>query len=212
MPPETPGTPKQVGLEMREGRPWWKVCCVGCFALLVLLVALLTSAWRGWNGGGPHSLTALPSNFPANVGVYRIEDAKSIVYLPGKEKDRLVSMLLSPFKFFGNIMVADRETKAAGGTRWYDRITEGSVSQLQKVDTVTVTWERLKAKRDDVEQWYYGELQRNGFGVKSSGNAATATVVIIAQRDDTRVQIQLQDQPDIADIDSITMIVDYLNQ
>lgn len=211
MTPETPGTPKQVGLEIREGRPWWKVCCVGCFALFVIAIVLLTTAWRGWNGGGPHTVAELPTNFPANVAVYRIKDAKTIVYLPGKEKDRLVAMLLSPFKFFGNIMVTDRQAGSDGG-QWYDRITEGSVSQLQKVDTVTITWERLKAERGDVEQWYYGELQRNGFGVKSSSNPATATDVIVAQRNDTRVQIQLQDQPDIPDIDSVVMIVDYLNQ
>jgi hypothetical protein len=213
MQPETPETPPQVGIEIREGRPWWKICCVGCFAILIAIVVLVWFAWRGATGGGPRSLATLPANFPPSVDVYRLEDAKSIIYLPGGEKDRLVALVLAPFKFFGNVMVSDRGTgDDASQKQWVDRITDGKVSQLQKVDTVTIAWERLKADRDETEQWYLSGFQRNGFAVLSRRDAATATDVVIAQRDDARVQLQIQDLADIAGIDSIIMIVDYMNQ
>ena len=121
----------------------------------------------------------MPPNFPPSVSVYRIEDAKSIVYLPGKEKDRLIALVLSPFRFFGNVMVSDRATGTDDAQKtWADRVSEGdSVMQLQKVDTVTITWERLQADRDEAEKWYLGEFQRNGFAVTSRRDAATATDV-----------------------------------
>ncbi|MFH1077752.1 MAG: hypothetical protein V1745_00505 [Patescibacteria group bacterium] len=43
---ETPGTPPHVGLEIREGRPWWKVCCVGCLAVIVGIIILIGIAMK----------------------------------------------------------------------------------------------------------------------------------------------------------------------
>jgi len=211
---DAPGTPPHVGLEIREGWPWWKICCIGCFVLVVAIIVLIGAAWHGFGGGGPQTLTALPPNFPPSVGVYRLEDAKSIVYLPGKEKDRLITLVLSPFRFFGNVMVSESATGTGGAPKpWVDQVTESaSITQLQKMDTVTITWERLQADRDEVEKWYLGGFQRNGFAVTSRRDAATATDVMIAQRSDARVQLQLQDLPDISGIDTVTMVVDYLNQ
>ncbi|MBU2613666.1 hypothetical protein KJ925_04410 [Patescibacteria group bacterium] len=202
---DSPATPEHVGLEIREGRPWWKVCCVGCLVVVVGIIMLIGFAWRGLSGGGPRSLKALPQNFPAVVNLYRIEDAVSIVYLPGSEKNRLMAFVMAPFRMFGRVMISDHQVDQDEGVG-------STVSQLQNIDTVTVRWERFAAERATVLNRYLDDFRRNGFRIDILRDDATATDTVIASREDVRVQLQIQDLADVAGVDSIVVVTDYLNQ
>lgn len=214
MPDET--VPREVGTEMRQGRPWWKICCGGCCLILVLLVVGAGLAWRGLGGGnGPILVDELPANFPPNITLYRVDDAKSIEYYSGRDKNRAFTALMSPLRFFGTIMVSPRETDggpSTGTARNIDRFMDAGASRLQQIDTVTVRWERLAAAKDDLLRFYREQFDRNGFVSTSRRDAATASDTIIAKRQDVIVQLLVQDLPDIDGIDTVTIKIDYLNQ
>lgn len=199
------GAPAQVGLEIREGRPWWKFCCVGCLVLVCGILIFIGIAFRGLGGGGPAALSDVPPNFPPSVSLYRVEDAKSIVYLAGKDKDRLIAAVLAPFRWFGRVMVSDRPSDGRGEPA-------SGVSQLQDVDTVTVRWERLDIDREKLLTWYLDMLERNGFRIEAYRDDATAMDALVASREDVRMQVQIQDIADIPGIDSVVAVIDYLNQ
>lgn len=207
--------PVTVSADMRAGRPWWKICCGGCFLFLFVLIVGAALLWRGAGGGrGPQILAQLPANFPPSISFYQLEDAQSIEYFSGSEKNRAFSALLSPLKMFGSVMVSTSEngTEGSASTTAIQRLMDASVSRLEQIDTVTVRWSSLEANRDDVLRFYLESLQRNGFTVDARREAATATDNVIARRDDINVQLMLQDVGDVPGIESLVIVVDYLNQ
>lgn len=214
--PDQTVTPREVGTEMRQGRPWWKICCGGCCLILILLVVGAGIAWRGLGGGrGSVFVDRLPSNFPPNVTLYRLDDAKSIEYFSGHDKNRTFAALMSPLRFFGTIMVSSGETdagQATGTARNIERFMDAGASRLQQIDTVTVRWERLAVPKADLIRFYTEQFDRNGFVTTLKRDAATVSESIIAKRPDVIVQLLVQDLPDIDGIDTVTLKVDYLNQ
>ncbi|MFA5935716.1 MAG: hypothetical protein WC787_02595 [Patescibacteria group bacterium] len=198
--PNEPSATVVTGIDARAGRPWWKLCCGGCCLFLLLVLVGGVFFWRGIGGGrGPQILTQLPSNFPPVVTLYRVEQATSIEYFPGSEKTRTFSALLSPLRFFGSVMMTNG-------------FMDANVSRLQQVDTVTIRWKSLDATGPDVRTYYREHFQRNGFTLDERRDEPSASDILIARRADVGVQILIQDLPDIAGVDMVTVAVDYLNQ
>jgi hypothetical protein len=211
---ESTNEPRLVGDEVRAGRPWWKICCGGCFLFLFVLIVGAAFLWRGAGGGrGPQILTELPANFPPSISLYRLEEAQSIEYFSGGEKNRAFSALLSPLKMFGSVMVStSNNTDGSASTTAIQRLMDTSVSRIEQIDTVTVRWNSLDVSRDEALRFYLESFQRNGFTVDARREDATATDNVIARRDDITVQLMLQDVGDVPGIESLVIVVDYLNQ
>ncbi|MEO5927938.1 MAG: hypothetical protein ABIO72_04415 [Patescibacteria group bacterium] len=207
MPSEYPATP---GLdEARQGRPWWKACCVGCFFFLLVMIIGFVLFWRGLGGGrGPQVLSSLPSNFPPALTLYRMDKAASITYFSGEEKQRTISALLSPVRWLkGDRSVAPSTTSTVTVGQALD--AQGSL--IAQVDTVSVVWQNLDVPRIDLLEFYQDEFRRNGFTVQSSHDDVTQTDSIVATRNDIMLALKIQDLADIEGIDTITAVVDYLN-
>lgn len=201
MPNDYPSAP---GLdEARQGRPWWKMCCAGCFLLVVAIVAGSAFLWHGAGGGkGPQELSSLPPNFPPALTLYRAESASSIEYFSGQGKQQAFSVVVSPIRYFfsgGNENATSSLTQAL----------DARSSAVAKTDTVVVTWKNLASTRDEVIQFYQDEFSRNGFRIQAATEAATKTDTIVAARTDISVVLKIQDLADIEGVDTITATVEY---
>lgn len=216
MPLVQQNTPPQVATEMRQGRPWWKVCCGGCCSLVAVAVIASGLAWRGAGGGsGPRIVNELPSNFPPGLTLYRLDQARSIEYFSGRDKDRTFTILMSPLRFFGNIMVSSSEKdagSASGASGSIDRFMETNASRLQQIDTVTVYWDQLDVSKDDLYVFYLEQFRRNGYVIDSRRDELLSRDTIIARQADITAQLSVQDSPDIRGIDTVTIVINYSNQ
>ena len=194
--------------EARQGRPWWKLCCVGCFGFLILLVLVPLLVWRGAGGSGPKELSSLPANFPPAITLYRIDAADSIQYFSGAEKQKTLSKLLSPVRFLtGNGPIVTNATSTVTLSQALD--AQGQLAA--HVDSVVVRWSHLNATRADVLNHYQQEFQRNGFVIQASRDDVTATDIVTATRSDASLVLKIQDLADIEGIDTITATINYVN-
>jgi hypothetical protein len=217
MPIEALKTPEPVvvSTEMRAGRPWWKICCGGCCLFLILAVAGGFLLWRGIGGGrGPVALSDLPSNFPPSITVYRLDQARSIEYFSGADKNKGFAALLSPLRYFGSVMMttAPSEQVESSSTNPLARFVDVNAARLGQVDTLTIRWKSLVATSDEVLRFYREQFRRNEYLIDETRDEAAGSTLLVARRGDVTAQLLIQDVPDVAGLDSITLIIDYLNQ
>lgn len=187
-------------LQAEMGRPWWKMCCAGCLLLLVGFFAALFIVIRGLSGPGAQSLAALPPNYPADLPLYRIEDAVSFQYLPGRSKGKLMETLSYPLAWFSKAMSSDA---VRSGVQKYTTVLQGT-------DRVSVTWINVKASRDEVLRAYAELYKKAGMSDEATSDEATHSVAGVARRMDAVIQLYLRDAPDVTGVDQIVVTVDYI--
>ena len=186
--------------EARVGRPWWKVCCIGCLLMILAPFIGLLILSHVFSGAVAESLNTLPANYPSDIVLYHMEDASSISYLPGKSKGLLAELVSYPARWFGGS--ASSSAVEQGASQY--------AAVAQATDRVTVTWNGLNVKESDVTAYYADLFKRLGMPDQSSANPATNSLIDVAHRSDASVQIGIQDSPDVLGVDQIVVTVDYI--
>lgn len=186
LPPENPENEQQIKPEPRsyqEYRPKRHSCAkfFGCFLIVALLI-LGSVAYLVIYVAGPivKTVDALPADFPQQLAVYQLNDAKIKVQDPESKKevlqllDSVPSWLLGPFL---NYLTADLRTQVAAGLQDPKKLSKDiNLSDLQKVlhaqttptKTVTLSWQSLDQTKENLLDYYKNKFQAEGFTVSSN--------------------------------------------
>lgn len=200
---------------IRTGRPWWQVCCVGCLLLIVAVAGGVLFLIRS-SGQTSQSLMTLPANYPQDLQLYRIEDASSITFLPGKNKSKILQTISAPLKLFASAL--GMPAASVGSSTSPAAITTASQaldvygSKLEGMDSVLVSWKQIQASHQDVMGYYLGMVARAGMSVTTSTDALTGTDTVVAIRDDAVMHIRVQSIPDAQGLEQVVIAITYANR
>jgi hypothetical protein len=186
--------------EIIEGRPLRKACLIGC---AILAAAFLLAAFlfmRVFFGSGPKRVSAVPSGFPADLALFRPEEAREINHYPGDTRSKTFRFMTAPVRFLASV------------TGQGDSLPDTGIEpSLAGSDVVSVVWTNMDAKKDDVLRFYAGSLKQVGAAaseIRTSDDGETAQM--IGSTSTTNVSIIISDDPDTEALDTITLIVEYL--
>ncbi|MFZ2803760.1 MAG: hypothetical protein WA001_00905 [Patescibacteria group bacterium] len=202
-----PQTPQDVEAA-HTGRPWWKVCCIGCLVLIVAVFVGGSLVLRLVTGPSHQVLSTLPANYPADLEPYRLTDAQTIVFMPGKRSSKLLQILFSPVESLVSAVGSTSSTQAGAAASFKDAITTYA-DAMQGFDTVTVSWKGLAAQPDDTLVYYSDLFKKAGMSVQAYRSTSTATDIVFAKRDNAAMQLSIQDTPTVPGIDDIELTVEY---
>ncbi len=197
---QTAGSVKREAMdEVIEGRSWWKVCLIGCAILLA--AGLITGFFliRMFVGSTPKRITTLPEGFPANLVLYRPEDAKEIYFYPGEARGKVFRFMTAPVKFIASMVGKSDDLP--------DFVEE---NPIVNADTVSVLWTDIDATEDEALRFYAGSLRQLGVGspeMRRSDNGET--VEMIGSTETTSFSLVIVDDPNEEGIDTLTIIVEY---
>ena len=186
--------------ETRVGRPWWKVCCIGCLLMLLAPVIAIVILSHVFSGVTEQSLSTLPPDFPSDIQLYRLQNASSISYLPGKSKGKLAELLSYPSRWFGS---SSSSAEVEQGAKQLIDVAEST-------DRVTVTWSNLNVKEEDVMLYYAALFKQLNMQDRATIDDATHSVIDVANRKDVSIQIGIRDLPEVPGVDQIVVTVDYI--
>jgi hypothetical protein len=190
--------------EVTEGRPWWKVCCVGCCLGFVVLIVAIVVLVQAATGPGPKPVKSLPSDYPRAL-VFRPEEAAQILYYPGSSKGTVAKIVTAPLNW-----VAGLTAKSSASSTGVASAIDSRFHQIQGRDTVTITWQNLNASRDEVLRFYAGALKEEGiFSVKTTDPDGTSEIHMTAGDSNLEFDLLIEDNPDQAGIDLLTVRTDY---
>lgn len=189
--------------EARKGRSWWQACCLGCGLFLVAGIVALVFLFRFMAGAPIQSLTALPVTFPKDVAVYAPDQATSIHYAPGRQKSRLLHLVTAPLRLIGDVA----ETNGANSGE-ANKVLESYGEQIAVVDSVTVYWQKLERKPEDIVQFYSDELRKQQFEIQAVP-AEQAGVEFLASRPDATVHATFRPSEDGTSVEDMVLTVTY---
>lgn len=207
---------------MREGRPLWQTCCLGC--LVAGLAALAGAVAVVWLFGGPgiERVASLPAGFPKEIPIFALPSCKSIDVLGGGQRSRILGVILAPIKLVGQFKPKRAETEsgivvstAPLRIEWLGREPEPeswldrTLRLAEEVDTVSLAWEDLPASRQAVLDHYRTAFAQAGMKTESSTDPATRTDYLVGAKDGLEVQVHLQEGSGGADIRNLAVIVSY---
>jgi hypothetical protein len=193
-----------------SGRPWWKACCVGCLLLIIAFVVGVVIFLRAITGPQNQRLSELPSAYPRDLVPSRMEDAKMIIFTPGKTRGQMMRVISAPIKMLTSVIPSsslDSDTASR-----FKAAMDGYSQRMDGLDSVTISWKGLDASKADVVEYYSELFKRRGMTEQSFHDEASATDILLATRKDAGVQVKIVDGPDVPGIDDIEVTVDYITQ
>lgn len=193
-----------------RGRPWFSICCIGCIVLLVGFFVASYAFVRVISGPTSRTVRSLPANYPADLPLFRIQDASSIVHAQGKDRGNMMRIIAVPMKFFAQFSQST-SSQGQGTSDRFAQVWSGYTDQVQGMDVVTVTWEDLNASREDVLRYYADLFQRVRMENQAMRDEATGTDIVLATRPSSAIQLRLRDVPETPEIDELVITVDYVN-
>lgn len=186
--------------EVIEGRPWWKVCCVSCILLLIVVFIGIFFLLRLLPATGPMSISSLPPGFPSEFVLFRPEAAVEMLYYPAKNKNRAFRFVTGPLSFF-----------ARGDDAKLPQQIERGLIGVKDFDTVTIHWVNLNATKDEVLRFYAGSMFQAGITDpqmrEQKDEADLAEMIGLSER--LNIKVFLTDLPETNAIDSVTVLVEY---
>lgn len=188
-----------------EGRPWWKVCCVGCCLGIIALVVALVVGVRLFAGSGPRPVDRIPTTFPAQLPLYRVETADEILYYPAAAKNAMSRIATAPLSwvshFFGSSGDVDSVQNAIGA----------QLRRIEGRDTVVIRWRKLQTSRDDLIRFYAGALQQAGMPPGQMRRDDGGLADELASRSATiSFTLLITDEPLESGLDNVTLVVEYV--
>lgn len=182
-----------------EGRPWWKVCCIGCLFMAIVFVIAILIGLRLFTGStSPQTLRSLPASFPQGVVLFRPEQNDSIVYYPASSKNKNFGIITQSVKLFGS--EGDQ----------LSTLLDTGLKSVKDTDTVTIHWSNMDAPADEIIRFYAGAMKQAGVGdpqMKQTSDATVRKMVGLTSR--LSLQLLVVDLPDTETVDSITFVVEY---
>ena len=191
--------------EIEEGRPWWKVCCASCcLGFLAIFVLIFFGARLFW-GSGPTTVKQLPDQFPAQLVIFRPEEAKEILYYPGKSKTAATKIVTVPLDWIANVIGGS----ATSSVRTVGNAISAQVRRLEGRDSVTIRWEYLPVSRDEILRYYAGALRQAGLSSQTTNPNGTWDVHLTGSNAIMAFDLIVSDDPGKVGIDAMVIVVDY---
>lgn len=152
-----------------------RACGSGCGCAVAMIALLAAGVWL-FAPAQPEKATSLPDVFPTDISLYKAESITNITHLSGGRKKRgpeaaafIPKIILTPV-----LLWLDRPADGATTTAWR-AIREAIASPVTTyTNTTAVTWERLGAEPDFVDEWYYNELKKQSFTVTRTFVSSTS--------------------------------------
>ncbi len=191
----------QSAIEPAEnGRSWAKACCLGCVLFVIAGAIALFLAVRFLAGPGAQPIAQLPSNYPADLPLFRLPEANGMTFQEGKNKGRIIEFISLPVKWFSHF---SSSTQFEQGIKNYANVVAG-------MDRVTVTWTELNATQDEALAYYVNLFKSAGMSDEAIRDDATHSVGALAKRPGAIIQLLLTDTPEVPGVDRIVVTVDYV--
>jgi hypothetical protein len=206
--------------EVVSGRPFWKVCCVGCCSGILVIIVLLFASLRFFSGPGPRVIASLPEQFPVELTLYRPEEAREIVYYPAHSKSAVVKLVTGPLDWVRRFTPKNGSSELANGlavTNTVAFVNDAMRSRLtnaQGYDTVAIRWSDVAASSNEILKFYAGSLKQAGIrSPQMRRDDATGTNEMVGTADGLRVNLLLVDNPKTPNIvDNVSIVVEYKAQ
>jgi len=194
---------------VRNGRPWWQICCGGC--LLIVIAAVIGSfiLLRVVTGPGIVQRTTLPPNYPRGLEPYHLNEASSIRYLQGKDKSKMLNTVYAPLKLFAKL--SGQAAPDNSSVQQTGKVVDALGTDAQYIDTVTITWKGLKAKREDVVGYYQKLFTDAGLSIDSILGDAEQGDAITGIREGIFTQASLLPGSGTGTVDA-ELVVSYSNK
>jgi hypothetical protein len=192
----------------RSGRPWWKACCIGCLLLIIVVVVGGSLIVRMAIGPATTAVRDLPSNYPQDLQPYLLPQATLITYVPGTGRSRMMRAMLSPATFIAKL-VGGSNSDQATTTADFAGAVDAYSTQLQTLDSVTVSWKNLQVPYSEAMAYYSDLFKRAGMTVQAYQNQTSNTNIVFAKRPGAAVQLNVTDDPTTPAIDDIELTVEY---
>ena len=151
-----------------------RACGSGCGCSIAMIALLVAGMWR-FTPAQPEKITSIPENFPPDIPLYKAESITAITHVSSNRKKRGPEAAA----FIPKIII----TPIA---RWLDKNENRTTTTWQAIrealatpvdtytNTTAVTWERLGAEPDFVDEWYYNELRKQSFTVTRTFVSSTS--------------------------------------
>jgi len=185
--------------EVIEGRPWWKVCCVGCVVFVIVAVLAVVLIVRLSPGAGPRLVSTLPDAFPNDVVLYRPEAIREIYHYPAESKHRALRFFYAPFQAMGK------------DAKKLPELMQTGLKGVTDTDTVTINWASLDATPDEIARFYAGSMIQAGIEEPQMRRTDQDGTVIemTGSRTGLSYRVVLFDDAETPAVDTVTVIVEY---
>lgn len=190
------------------GRPWGVVCCVGCLILVLAVVLGVYIVLRVMAGAPTKALSSLPANYPSDLPLYRIRDARAITMVEGKNRGAMFRILSAPAVLISK--VAGSSASSTGEFRNAGAIMAAYSSSLEGSDSVTVTWKDLAGTKEEVAGYYSGLFKGAGMNEEVVKDEDAFSTLMLGKRSAAAMQVYIFDLPSTPSVDEVTVVVDYL--
>jgi hypothetical protein len=160
-------------------------------------------------------LNALPDTFPKNIHLYRLDEARSIMFLQGKNSNKLFQAIMAPLHLFAGGAAVTSTVGVTTGTASIQsavQVLDVYAEKFKDMDSVIVSWDAVSSTRQDVMDFYTSTFVQDGFTSTSTHDAVGGTDVLFATRSDASIQLQIQAALNGQGIEAMVAAVTYTNK
>ncbi len=205
---------KVVDNALEGGRPWWQACCLGCGLFLLAICGAIIFFAYSYSGPVVQSRTSLPSNFPSDILFFHAQDAKHVTYIPHTPKQNIFSKFASPFQLLNIIKnqsdISIPDKMALLMSHMTSSTSYSTYMNVIDADTVFLDWDSIpESQTKDVTQYYQDMLKRARFEVRILHDDTAHTDIIVGEREDASVQVDVNGRTGDGGIDEIRAVVNY---
>lgn len=138
-----------------------RACGSGCGCAVIMIAIFAAGVWL-FAPPESEKITALPDEFPPSFPLYKAESITGITHISAARKRRgpetaalIPKIALTPF------LVWFDKTDARTSTSLLAAIREAIKTPVTTyTNTTSITWDRLGAEPEFVDEWYYNELSK----------------------------------------------------
>lgn len=186
-----------------------RACGSGCGCAVIMIALLAAGVWL-FAPPEAEKLKALPDEFPPSFPLYKAESITEITHISAAHKKRgpetaalIPKIALTPF------IVWFDKTDARTSTSLVAAIREAVRTPVTTyTNTTVITWERLGAEPEFVEEWYGNELSKQKLAVLGTMVSSTSRAL---RFEDTTMSgvLSIDDPTPDGGTDRVTLRVEY---
>jgi hypothetical protein len=199
--------------EIEEGRSWWKVCCIGCCISFVVVIVLLFGGIRYFMGPGPKVVTQIPASFPSQLTLFRPELKRDeILFFPSSSKSQIARVVTAPLNWFSSMAnksgLSFGGMSASGSAQTLQQMFSSRLLSIEGFDTVAMRWSNVNSTPEDISRFYAGSLMQAGIP-EPQMRVNGGVTELIGSSDTLKFSLLIVDTPEVAGVDSISIVVEY---
>ena len=153
----------------KRHRSFTRTCFTGCL-FIILFIAVAIGGVRFWLGSRPQELTAVPPEFPSDIGLYDKDSIEQITLISAQYRNHSLKLAaLSPRLFLAPLLDDSGSSSApltasqAAGSFW--QILTAPIEDNTNV--VRVQWRSMPAEPLFVLSYYKSELLKKSYTIEN---------------------------------------------